>query len=132
MVRMVSAKMQSFKRVKNYFIDSLLYQENSKVVKKPLLDDIDSGNEADSESGDDPTKTFDEEPIVAYFNDHNCNNSAENDDKWVLKENVNFDYSLYLDDVHRPVDMSPLHMPLLMSTACIQVEDNDGSVLCSS
>ena len=46
----------------------------------------------------------------------------------VLNENVNFDYSSCLDDVSSPVDMSPLHLPLLMLTTCMQVEDNDGSV----
>ena len=63
--------------MKNYFTDSLLYQENSKIVKKLLPEDIDNDNEADSESGDDPTTTFDVEPIVAYFDNPDCNNFAE-------------------------------------------------------
>ena len=58
MVRTVFAKMQPFKGVKNYFTDSLLYKENGKVVKKLLPDDIDRGNEADSELGDDPAISF--------------------------------------------------------------------------
>ena len=65
MIKTVFAKTQPFKRVDNYFTDSLLYENNGKVVKKPLLDDIDSGNEADSESGDDSAVSFDEEPIIA-------------------------------------------------------------------
>ena len=64
------------------------------MVKKLFPDDIDSGNEADSESGDDPEVSFDEEPIIAYLNDPDCNNSADNGDEWVLNENINFDYSL--------------------------------------
>jgi len=63
MVRMVFAKMQPFKGVENYFTDSLLYQENSKVAKEPSPDDIDSGNEANSESRDDPTATFDKNQL---------------------------------------------------------------------
>jgi len=51
-----------------------------------LPDDTDNGNEADSESGDDPKVSFDEEPIIAYLNDPDCNNSANNDDEWVLNE----------------------------------------------
>ena len=74
------------------------------MVKKLLPDDIDSDNEADSESGDDPAVSFDEELIIAYL----CNNSADNGDEWVLNENVNFDFSLCCDDVNSPVDMSPL------------------------
>ena len=88
----------------------------------------DSGNEADSESGDDPIVSFDEEPIIAYFNDPDCNNSADNDSEWVLNENINFNYSLCCDDVNSHVDISPLHMPLPMSTACMHIEENDGSV----
>jgi len=67
--------------MKNYFTDSLLYKENGKVVKKSLPDDIDSGNKADSKSGDDPEISFDEETIIAYLNDSDCNNSADNGDE---------------------------------------------------
>jgi len=59
-VRTVFAKMQQVKGVKNYFADSLLYQENGKMVKEPLPDDIDSENEVDWESRDDLVATFDE------------------------------------------------------------------------
>jgi len=97
-------------------------------VKELLPDGIDSGSKADSESREDPTTTFDEKPIVVYFNDLDCNNSAENDGDWVLNENFNFDYSLYFDDVHSPIDMSPLYMPLTMSTTCMHIENNDGSI----
>ena len=51
MIRMVFAEMQSSKGVENYFTDFLLCKENGKIVKKSLPDDIDSGNEVDSESG---------------------------------------------------------------------------------
>ena len=128
MVRTVFTKIQSFKGVKNYFTDSLLYRENGKEVKKSLLNDIDSDNDMDSESGEDPEASFDEKPIVAYLNDADCNNSADNGDEWVLNENINFDHSLYYDIVNSPVDMSPLHMPLPMSMACMHIKENDGSV----
>jgi len=61
------------------------------VVEKSLHDDIVSSNEADSESGEEPEVSFDEEPIVAYLNDPHCNNFADNGDEWVFNENVNFD-----------------------------------------
>ena len=126
--------MQPFKGVENYFtdsnyfIDSLLYKENDKVVNKSLPDNINSGNKADSESGEDPTVSFDGETIVAYLNDPDCNNSADNGDEWVLNENVNFDYFLCCDDVNIPIDMSPLHMPLPMSMTYMHIEENDRSV----
>jgi len=78
MVRMVFAERQPFKGVENYFTDSLLHQKNNKAVKEPLPDDIDSGNETDSESEEDILATFSIEPIVAYLHDLDCNNSVEN------------------------------------------------------
>jgi len=126
--------MQPFKGVENYFtdsnyfIDSLLYKENGKVIKISFPDDIDNGNEVDSESGEDPTVSFDEKMIKAYLDDSDCNNFADNGDEWILNEDVNFDYSLCYDDVYSPIDMNPLYMPLLMSTACMHIEENDGFV----
>jgi len=93
MVRTTFIEMQSFKGVESYFTDSLLYKENDKVIEKLLPNDSDSGNEADSKSVEDPEGPFDEEPIVAYLNDPDCNNSPSNGNEWVLNENVNFDYS---------------------------------------
>ena len=77
--------------MESYFTDSLFYKENGRVVKKSLPDDIDSDNEADSESGDDSVVSFNKEPIVAYFDNHDCNNSTKNDGEWILNEKVNFD-----------------------------------------
>jgi len=53
--------MQSFKGVEYYFVDSLLYKENGKVVEKSLPYDINSGSEADSQSREDSEVSFDEE-----------------------------------------------------------------------
>jgi len=99
----------------------------SKVVKEPFPYDIDSGNEANSQSEEDMLATFALEPIVAYLNNLGCNDSTKNDGDWVLNENVTYDYSLYFDDVPDSVDTSSLHMPLSTSMmACMQIEDNEG------
>jgi len=110
-VQMVFAEMQPFKGVENYFTDSLLYQENNELVKQPLPNDIDSGNKTDSESEEDALATFSMEPIVAYLDDPDCNNSTESKGEWVLNENVDFDYSLCLKDVFKSVNISFLDMP---------------------
>jgi len=127
MIRTVFVEVQPFKG-ENNFTYSLLYKENSKVVEKMLSNDIDSGNEADSESGENSEVSFDEEPIVTYLNDPDCNNSVDNNDEWVFNKNVFFDYSLCCDDVNSLVDINLLHMPLPMPTACMHIEENDGSV----
>jgi len=115
--------------MKNCFTDSLLYKENGKVVEKLLPDDIDSGDEADPKSGEDLEVSFDEEPIVTYLNDPDCNNSADNGDERFLNENVNFNYPSCCDDVNSPIDKSPLHMHLPMSMPCIHIEKMMGLYL---
>jgi len=83
-------KKKPFKEAENYFTNALLYQEANKVVKEPLLEDDDSGNEVDSKSKEDTQVTFAFKPIVAYFNDPRCNNPIENDSEWMINENVTF------------------------------------------
>jgi len=106
------AEMQSFKRVGNYFTDSLLYREVNEVPKKLLPDDVNSDNEADSEFEEDTLTTFVLKPIVAYLNDPECNNPAVEKGEWVINEDVAFDYSVSLDGVFNSADSSSLHVPL--------------------
>ena len=68
MVQTVFAEKQPFKGVENYFTDIFLYEEANKVAKEMLLEDDDSGNEADSESEEDTLATLAFKPIVAYLN----------------------------------------------------------------
>jgi len=53
-----------------------------------LLEDDDSGNEADSESEEDTPATLAFKPIVAYLNGPQYNNPIRDDDEWVINENV--------------------------------------------
>jgi len=118
---------QPFKEVENYFTDSLLFQEDIDPLKQSLPDNVDSGNEPDLESEEDAPATISIEPIVAYLNDYDCNNSAENEGEWVLNENIAFDYSLCLKDVS--VNVRSLHMPLLiLKMARMHIQDNEESV----
>ena len=92
-----------------------------------MPDDVDNGNEADSESEEDVPATINIEPIVAYLNDYDCNNPAKNEGECVLNENIAFDYSLCLEDVS--INVRSLHMPSPISKmACMHMEDNEGSV----
>jgi len=47
---MLIAKMHLFKRVENYFTDSLLYQDFLEADENPQPKEPDSGNEANVES----------------------------------------------------------------------------------
>ena len=110
-VRTVFTEKQQFKGVESYFTDAFLYQEDNKASKQPLPDDDDSGNEANSESERDTPATLACELIVACFNDPQCNNPSEDDDEWVINENVAFDYPESIG-LLESADNSFLHMPL--------------------
>ena len=47
---MLIAERHLFKGVKNYFIDSLLYQDSLEIDENPHPEEHDSGHEADTES----------------------------------------------------------------------------------
>jgi len=127
-VRTVFAEKQPFKGVENYFTDALLYQEANKVVKEPLPEDVDSGNEADSEPEENTPATFSFKPIVAYLNDPECNNPTENDGEWVINESITFNYHVSID-LFKYVDDTSLHMPLsMLSITSTLVENGEGSV----
>ena len=85
----------------------------------------DSGNEVDSESEGDTPATLVGEPIVACFN----NPQSENDDEWVINDNIFFDYFASVE-LFESVTNSSLHMPLHKpSTSSTSVECIEGSVL---
>jgi len=75
-----------------------------------LLEGDDSGNKGDSEPEEDAPATFAFKPIVAYLNDPECNNPIEDDDEWVINENVTFDYPLSVN-LFKSADDASLHCP---------------------
>jgi len=67
-------------------------------------------------------------PIVAYLNDPECINLVEDDDEWVINENVTFDYPVSVD-VFNSVDNGSLHMPLsMLSMTSTPIENGEGYV----
>ena len=107
-VRTIFAEKQPFKGVENYFTIALLYQIG-KTSKEPLPDNDDSGNEVDSESEGDMSATLAGEPIIACFNNPQCNNPSEDDDEWVINDNVFFDYPASVE-LFESVANSSLHI----------------------
>ena len=125
---MVFAEKQPFKGVKNYFTDAFLYQETGKTLKEPLPDNDDSGNEANSESKGDTLSTLVGEPIVACFSNPQYNNPSEDDDEWVINDNVTFGYPAsveLLESVINSFLRMPLHKPSIPGTSA---ECAEGSV----
>jgi len=98
------------------------------VPKEQLLEDDDSGNEADLESEEDTSATLAFKPIVAYLNDPQCNNPIGDDNEWVINENITFNYPTSVD-LFKSVDNSSLHMSLsMLSMTSTPVECGEGSV----
>ena len=94
-----------------------------------MPDNDDSGNEADLESEGDTLSTLVGEPIVACFNNPQCNTHSEDDDEWVINDNISFDYPASVE-LFESVTNSSLHMPLhKSSTSSTSVECIEGSVL---
>ena len=92
-----------------------------------MLEDNDSGNEADSEPEEDAPATFAFKPIVAYLNDPEYNNLIEDDGEWVINENVTFDYPVSVD-LFKFADNTSLHMPLSMiSITSTSVKNGEGT-----
>ena len=100
-------------------------------MKEPLPNDVDSGNEADSDQKKMcylllSWNQLQRKGSNSEEDDSDCNNSAKNKGKWVLNENIAFDYSLCHEDVFKSVDISSLHVPLPISEmACMHIEDNE-------
>jgi len=103
-------------------------RKSVKHQKNPLPDNDDSGNEADSESEGDMPATLVNEPIIACFNNPQCNNLSEDDDEWVINDNIIFNYpasvGLFESITNSSLRM-PLHKPSKPSTS---VECVEGSV----
>ena len=84
--------------------------------------------EADSESEEDTPATLIGEPIVACFSNPQCNNPSEDDDEWVINDNICFDYPASIE-LFESVANSSLHMPLHKSSIpSTSVECAEGSV----
>ena len=111
--------------MENYFTDALLYQEASETPKEPLPDDDESGNEADSESEGGMPAILIGEPIIACLNDPQCNIPPEEEGKWVINDNISFDYPVSIGSIRSIVDGSlymPVHEPSAASTSVEAIE----------
>jgi len=97
--------------VKNYFTDTLLYQEVGETSKESLPNNDDSDNEADSKSEADMPAILVGEPVIACFNKLQCNTPSEVEGEWVINDNISFDYPVSVE-LFESVTDSSLYMPL--------------------
>jgi len=99
------------------------------MSKESLPDNDNSGNEADSESEADMPAILVGEPIIACFNNPQCNTPSEDEGEWVINDNISFDYPVSVE-LFESVTDSSLHMPLhKLSVSSTSVESIEGFIL---
>ena len=68
------AERHLYKRVENYFTDSLLYQDSLKADENPQPKELDAGNEADIEPEAEEEYLWELNPLVLSVNKLDVNN----------------------------------------------------------
>ena len=89
---MLIAKQHPFKGVENYFTDSLLYQDPLELAEDPTPEDLDSGNEADTEPKLEEECLWEINPLVTNVDKLNFNNTANVEGEWFINENLDLAY----------------------------------------
>jgi len=88
-----------FKGVKNYFTDSLLYQDSLETSKNPQSEEADSGNEADTEPEVEEECLWELNPLVTSINKLDVNNPANDIGEWYINEELDLTYfSMFASD----------------------------------
>jgi len=91
-VRTLITEKHPFKRVENYFTDSLLYQDPLELVEDPTSEDHDSGNEADTELEPEEECLWEINPLVTSVDKLDFNNTFDIEGEWFISENVDLTY----------------------------------------
>ena len=84
-VRTLIAERYPFKGVKNYFTDSLLYQDSLEADKNPHPEELDSGNEADTEQEEDEC-LWKINPLVTSIDELDIDATANIKGEWFVNE----------------------------------------------
>jgi len=96
--RMLIAKRHPFKRVENYFTDSLLYQDSIKTDENPHPDEHDSGNEADMKP-EEEEYLWKINLLVTSIDKLDFNTTTNVEGEWFINENLDLAYFfLYASD----------------------------------
>ena len=86
----------TIKGVKNYFTDSLLYQDSLETDESPQPEELDSGNEADVEPEAEKKCLWELNQLVTSINKLDANNTANDVGEWYINEKLDLAYFLCL------------------------------------
>jgi len=92
--------------VNNYFTDSLLYQNSHKTDENPNPEDLDSGNEAETELEPEKECLWELNSHVTCIDKLNFNNIANVEGEWFINENLDLTYLSALVSDFVPSDTS--------------------------
>ena len=85
--------------VENYFTDSLLYQDSLETDENPQLEELDSGNKADTEPKAEEKCLWKLNPLVTSVNKLDVNNTANDEGEWYINEELDLAYfSVFASD----------------------------------
>jgi len=105
-VRTLIVEKHPFKRVYNYFMNFLIYQDPLEAAKDPSPEDSDSGNEADTEPEPEEECFWELNSLATNIDKLDFNNTTNNIDKWYINENLNLAYLSALASDSVPSDTS--------------------------
>jgi len=95
-VRALIVERHPFKDVKNYFTDSILYQDSLEVDKNPQPEEPNSSNEDDVEPEAEEEYFLELNPLVMSVNKLDVNNIANDVGEWYINEELDLTYFLCL------------------------------------
>jgi len=90
-VRTLIAERHPFKRVENYFTDSLLYQGSLEADENPHQKELDSVKEAYTEPEEDEC-LWEINPLVTNIGKLGSDTTANIEDEWFINENLDLAY----------------------------------------
>ena len=105
-VRTLIADRYLFKRVENYFTDSLLNQDSLVIDENPQPEELDSGNEADIEPEAEEECLWELNPFITSINKLYVNNTANDVGEWHINEELDLVYFSVFASDSMPSDTS--------------------------
>jgi len=104
-VRKLISERHPFKRVENYFTDSLFYHDSLEADENPHPEELDSGNEADTEPEEDEY-LWKINFLVTSIDKLNFDTVTNIEGEWFINKNLDFAYlSVFISD-SVPLDTS--------------------------
>jgi len=90
-VRTLIVERHPSKGVKNYFTDSLLYQDSLEVDENPRPKELDSGNEADTKPEEDEC-LWEINPLVMSIDKLDLDTTVNVEGEWFINKNLDLAY----------------------------------------